>query len=67
MLAPGGRLLYSTCSLEFAENRAIAEWAGRALGLILESEHPRLPAGGPGRPASEYQDGGYAAVLRLPG
>ncbi len=37
LLAPGGRLLYSTCSLEFDENRAIAEWAGRALGLILES------------------------------
>lgn len=67
LLAPGGRLLYSTCSLEFDENRAIAEWAGRAMGLILESEHQRLPTGGPGCPASAYQDGGYAVVLRLPG
>ncbi|MFG0258815.1 MAG: transcription antitermination factor NusB, partial [Phycisphaerales bacterium JB041] len=63
LLAPGARLLYSTCSLEHAENAAMAGWASRVFGLTLVREHLTLPAGGPGRPASEYHDGGYAAVL----
>jgi 16S rRNA (cytosine967-C5)-methyltransferase len=67
LLVPGGRMLYSTCSLETEENAAIATWAGRALGLAKSSEHQRLPGGGPGLPPGAYQDGGYTAVLRSPG
>lgn len=62
----GGKLLYSTCSLEHAENQAMAGWATRALGLSLERDHLTLPSGGPGRPPGEYHDGGYAALLRMP-
>ncbi|MDQ7013555.1 MAG: transcription antitermination factor NusB [Planctomycetota bacterium] len=67
LLAPGGRLLYSTCSLEHAENAEMAGWATRALGLTLERELLTLPSGGPGCAPSEYHDGGYAAVLRSSG
>ncbi|MCC7390220.1 MAG: hypothetical protein IT431_15805 [Phycisphaerales bacterium] len=67
LLRPGGTLLYSTCSLEPAENAEQVLWAERALGLRLVTSRQRLPQGGPGEPASEYQDGGFAAVLVKPG
>ena len=62
---PGGRLVWSTCSLEPDENerrvRAFLEGPGE--GWTLEAEHTALPApleaGGP-------VDGGYACRLRRP-
>ena len=57
-LAPQGRIVYSTCSFEPVENRAVVN---RLLAdfpeLQLESEATHIP----GRPA----DGGYQALLRL--
>jgi len=56
-LAPGGRLVYATCSIEPEENQDMAAWAVREFpGLQLLSERLFLPHKEPG-------DGGYCAVM----
>jgi 16S rRNA (cytosine967-C5)-methyltransferase len=55
-LAPGGALVYSTCSIEPEENRAVVDAVLREhpkLALVREVHHV------PGQPA----DGGYQALL----
>lgn len=66
MVRPGGRLVYSTCSLEREENTEQAAWAARELGMMIERERSVLPAGEPGGPESAYRDGSYAAEMRKP-
>lgn len=57
VLAPGGKLLYATCSLEEEENEEVVqETLAGAPGLRLEREMWRLPGRDEG-------DGFYAAVL----
>lgn len=57
---PGGRVVYSTCSIDPLENEAQVQAAlARHPGLVLEAEQSHLPRRGGG-------DGGYAARLRLP-
>ncbi len=57
-LAPGGLLLYATCSLETEENEEVTHWAAESSQHIrLVEETWRLPGRDPG-------DGFYAAVLR---
>ncbi len=53
MLAPGGKLVYSTCSLQREENEAVLE---TVLGSVPEKSVMRLPGIDPG-------DGFFAAVI----
>jgi 16S rRNA (cytosine967-C5)-methyltransferase len=56
-LASGGRVVYSTCSIEPEENRGVVDAVlGTMPGLTLIREIPHVP----GQPA----DGGYQALLR---
>jgi 16S rRNA (cytosine967-C5)-methyltransferase len=67
MVRPGGRVIYSTCSLEREENQEQGAWATQKLGLVIERERAVLPTGAPGGPAEHYRDGSYAVELRRPG
>jgi 16S rRNA (cytosine967-C5)-methyltransferase len=59
LLAPGGKLLYATCSLEREENEdVVRHLLATQPPLELEREVWRLPGRDPG-------DGFYAALLRL--
>ncbi|MEM8757627.1 MAG: transcription antitermination factor NusB [Planctomycetota bacterium] len=61
MLAPGGSILYATCSLEREENDDIAAWAITTLGLKASRTrrtHPDAPEG----PATSV-DGSYSVLL----
>jgi 16S rRNA (cytosine967-C5)-methyltransferase len=55
---PGGRVVYSTCSVEPEENRGVVDAVmAAAPGVRLEREQLTLPV-------AQLHDGGYFAVLR---
>ena len=57
-MKPGGRLVYTTCSLEPEENEAVAAAFSAAHEAELEREHSVET------PAGRDADGGFAAVFR---
>lgn len=62
-LSPTGRVLFSTCSLEQAEDERQAEWAAKHLRGRVERMERREPRGMPGSPATGYSDGSFGVLL----
>jgi 16S rRNA (cytosine967-C5)-methyltransferase len=59
---PGGRCVYSTCSMEEEENRRVVQDFLREPGeLRLAAQHLVMPCGGDD--AVDWNDGGFRAVL----
>ena len=64
LLKDNGLLLYTTCSVEPAENERQAEWIARQHKFDRVASQRVEPCGLPGEPSSIYCDGGFAALLR---
>lgn len=67
LLNDDGHMLYTTCSLDPAENDQQVRHITKLHRMTIETEDTVMPAGGPGRPQTEYRDGSYAALLRVDG
>ena len=62
----GGTILYSTCSLDRAENQDQVRWLAKQTGGRLVRDEEWLPRGSPGSPPSDRTDGSYHACIALP-
>jgi 16S rRNA (cytosine967-C5)-methyltransferase len=63
LLGDHGWLLYSTCSLQSAENDEQIRWITRWHDLEVATMRLCLPRGRPGDPPTWYSDGGFHALL----
>jgi 16S rRNA (cytosine967-C5)-methyltransferase len=66
LLAPGGTLLWATCSVHPDENEKQIEWLMKWHDLELTMMQRELGRGSPGEPATAWRDGGFFALLRRP-
>ena len=64
LLAPGGTLLWATCSIDHEENEKQVEWLAKWHPLEVNSIHRETGQGGPGDPPSMWRDGGFFSRLR---
>ena len=67
LLSPRGRIVYSTCSIDPAENDEQARWIAKWHPMKITASRTRLPTGIPGQPPGGYSDGGFFAVLERKG
>ena len=63
LLAPGGHMLYTTCSLEPMENERQVSWIRKRFEAEVLKERRHEPSGLPGDPPEAYSDGGFHALL----
>ncbi len=63
LLGDRGTLLYSTCSLDVAENQEQVHWITRWHRLEATTVWEKLPQGAPGDSPTSYVDGGFFAHL----
>ncbi|MSR44815.1 MAG: hypothetical protein EXS15_05590 [Phycisphaerales bacterium] len=66
LCAPGGTILWSTCSLDKAENQDQVRWLAKQSGGRVVRDEEWLPQGMPGDPPSECTDGAFHARIALP-
>ena len=64
LLAPGGHVLWSTCSLDPEENEQQVEWLCEYHPLTVVEQHRSEPTGLPGQAPAGYRDGAFHALLR---
>ncbi|MSQ90923.1 MAG: hypothetical protein EXS01_05970 [Phycisphaerales bacterium] len=65
LCAPGGTLIWSTCSLDKAENQDQVRWLAKQSGGRVVGDEEFLPQGAPGDPPSECTDGAYHARIAI--
>lgn len=63
LMAAGGVIVYSTCSIEREENELQAAWAQQSLGLAASNMRRTMPRGQPGEAATGYHDGAFSVHL----
>ncbi len=66
LCAAGGTILWSTCSLDRAENQDQSKWFAKQAGARVQREDEWLPRGTPGDSQSMLTDGSYHSRILIP-